>query len=236
MMEYDDQFDFQAEDFGGTVPLFPLPNLVMFPNVMQPLHVFEPRYRALVDDCLKGDRLIAMALLKPGWEDDYDGCPPIHSIGCLGRVATFHRFDDGRYNLLLIGVSRIQINYELDTPEMFRRVNVELLSDLAIVVDATERTEVRRRLVDQFRRILPSMPEARGQLEQLLEEDLSLDVLTDIVGYTLKLGLDAKMQLLAELDSTQRARMLIEHLSDNVQAVSAAGWQSREFPPGFSMN
>lgn len=235
MTDFDESFEFQAEQFGGTARLFPLPNLVMFPHVMQPLHVFESRYRALVEDALSGDRLIAMTLLKPGWEDDYDGAPPIYTTGCLGRIATYHRFDDGRYNLLLMGLSRIQIGGELKTPEMFRWAQVDLLDDEAAPSDASGRTEMRRRLVNQFRRILPSMPDARGQLEQLLEEDLSLGQLTDIVAFSLELDLGVKMQLLGEVDTTERARILVEHLSED----SLAGENdelAREFPPGFSLN
>src|SRR5437763_5081870 len=93
-------------DFRGVARLFPLPNLVLFPHVVQPLHVFEPRYRQMTADALAGDRLIALALLKSGWEDDYDAQPPIHGVGCLGRVAAEQLLPDGRYNLLLRGLSR----------------------------------------------------------------------------------------------------------------------------------
>src|SRR5947208_17093988 len=94
-------------DFSGTARLFPLPNLVLFPQVVQPLHVFEQRYRQMTADALAGDRLIAMALLRPGWEADYDGRPAIHPVACLGRVVADQRLDDGRYNLLLRGLARV---------------------------------------------------------------------------------------------------------------------------------
>ena len=100
-------------DFMGTVRLFPLPNAVLFPQVMQPLHVFEPRYRQLAVDALAGDRFIAMALLAPGWQTDQSGTPPIHPVACLGRIIAEQRLADGRYNLLLRGMSRIQIAHEI---------------------------------------------------------------------------------------------------------------------------
>jgi Lon protease-like protein len=71
--------------FGGSVRLFPLPNLVLFPHVMQPLHIFEPRYRQMTAEALQDDRFIAMVLLKPGWEAEYAGQPAIHDIACLGK-------------------------------------------------------------------------------------------------------------------------------------------------------
>src|SRR5256885_9707642 len=103
----DDQF--ALGQFTGAARLFPLPNLVLFPQVVQPLHVFEQRYRQMTADALAGDRLIAMALLRPGWEADYDGRPAIHPVACLGRVVADQRLDDGRYNLLLRGLARVRV-------------------------------------------------------------------------------------------------------------------------------
>ena len=103
--------------FGGTARLFPLPNLVLFPHVVQPLHIFEPRYRELMADALAGDRLIALALLRPGWEEDYDQQPPIHPVICLGSIHKEERLPDGRYNLLLQGVSRARVLEEVPSPK-----------------------------------------------------------------------------------------------------------------------
>ena len=79
---------FDETRFKGVVRLFPLPDLIMFPHVMQPLHVFEPRYRALLNDALNSDGLIAMSMLAPGWEADYEGRPPVLPYACLGKVVT----------------------------------------------------------------------------------------------------------------------------------------------------
>ena len=95
-------------DFAGKARLFPLPNLVLFPHVMQPLHVFEPRYRQMTADALAGDRLIALVLLRPGWEADYEGRPPVFPVACLGHVVADKQLPDGRYNLLLRGLSRLR--------------------------------------------------------------------------------------------------------------------------------
>src|SRR5262245_33693921 len=96
--------DFDTAQFSGVARLFPLPNLVLFPGIMQPLHVFEPRYREMLEDSLACDRLIAMSLLQPGWQKDYEGRPPVASVACLGRVVSHQREIDGRYNLLLAGL------------------------------------------------------------------------------------------------------------------------------------
>src|SRR5436189_2410578 len=91
-------------DFAGTARIFPLPNLVFFPHVMQPLHIFEPRYREMTADALASDRLIALVLPTPGWEDDAASAPPLHSVACLGRIIAEQKLHDGRYNILLRGV------------------------------------------------------------------------------------------------------------------------------------
>ena len=78
------------------LPLFPLPNVVLFPDVCLPLHIFEPRYRQMLAHALHGDRLIGMVLLKPGDAADYDGQPPVYEIGCAGLITFAERLDDGR--------------------------------------------------------------------------------------------------------------------------------------------
>src|SRR3954447_10843753 len=92
------------EHFSGLARLFPLPNLVLFPHVVQPMHIFEPRYRQMTAESLAGDRLIAVVLLQPGWEEHYDDRPALHAVGCLGRIVAEERQADGRYNLLLRGL------------------------------------------------------------------------------------------------------------------------------------
>ena len=92
-----------------SIPIFPLPTVVLFPNVFLPLHIFEPRYRQMVADALAGDRIIGMVLLQPGYEADYDGAPPIYATGCSGLITHVERLDDGRFNLVLRGLEKFTI-------------------------------------------------------------------------------------------------------------------------------
>src|SRR5262249_43583236 len=92
-----------------SIPIFPLPSTVLFPNVFLPLHIFEPRYRQMVNDALAGDRMTGMGLLKPGFEKDYDGKPPVYHIGCMGLVTHVERLEDGRFNLILRGIEKFSI-------------------------------------------------------------------------------------------------------------------------------
>jgi Lon protease-like protein len=123
------------------LPIFPLPNVVLFPNVFLPLHIFEPRYREMVADALSSDRMIAMALLKPGWEHEYEGRPPVYPIGCSGVITHVDRLDDGRYNIVLRGVERVRILAE-DYTLSYRRASVEPVSEPALGAD--DRAALRR--------------------------------------------------------------------------------------------
>ena len=94
------------------IPLFPLPNVVLFPRMPLPLVVFEPRYRKMVADALqrdREDRVFGMALLRPGWEADYQGRPPMYAVGCAGVMEQCEPQADGRFQILLRGISRFRV-------------------------------------------------------------------------------------------------------------------------------
>jgi len=129
--------------------LFPLPNVVLFPGVPLALHIFEPRYRAMVADALASDRLIGMVLLRPGFEAHYEGRPPIFPIGCRGVIVQSARLDDGRYNIVLNGLERVRVVDE-NHERAYRRAIVEVLADPP--VDAADQHAMR---------------ELRGRLETL---------------------------------------------------------------------
>lgn len=220
------------EDFTGRARLFPLPNLVLFPHVLQPLHIFEPRYRAMLEDALAGDRLIAMATFAPGWEPHYEGRPTLGPVACLGRVATHHALENGRYNILLAGLQRAAIRRELPPDEPFRVAEVELLEDVYPVATAAERSRLQRQLIEAFRQTMPKLPEACEQLDQLLCGNVALGALTDIVGYTLDLDHGLKERLLGEPNVDLRATLLLAHL----EGTSPPAPRGRVFPPEFSCN
>lgn len=91
------------------IPLFPLPNVVLFPAALLPLHIFEPRYRAMVTDALEGERLIGMVMLRPGWEPHYDEAPSVYPVGCAGFITHAERLPDGRFNVMLRGLEKFKI-------------------------------------------------------------------------------------------------------------------------------
>jgi ATP-dependent Lon protease len=223
-------------DFTGRVRLFPLPNLVLFPHVMQPLHIFEPRYRAMLEDALEHDRLIAMATLCPGWENQYEGRPAVYPVACLGRIATHHCLDDGTYNVLLFGLRRVKLLRELEPQQLFRLADVEVCEDCCLPQEAAVRAELQRRLRQAFLRIIPVLPEAQEQLEHLLGSDVSLGVLTDVIGYVLDIPVAEKQNLLAEVNAHRRAELLLTHLTAAAEEHSLGPSGTSGFPPTFSPN
>jgi Lon protease-like protein len=94
------------------IPIFPLPNVVLFPSALLPLHIFEPRYRAMVTDVLDGERLIGMVMLRPGWEPRYEQTPDVYPVGCAGFITHADRLPDGRYNIMLRGLEKFRIASE----------------------------------------------------------------------------------------------------------------------------
>src|ERR1700712_223568 len=110
------------------VPLFALPNVVLFPHAVLPLHIFEGRYRQMMADVLGTHRQIAMALLKPGWEKDYYSRPEIESVVCVGSILSHEQLSDGRYNLLLQGYAGATVVRE-GAGKPYRRANLERLAE-----------------------------------------------------------------------------------------------------------
>jgi uncharacterized protein len=226
---------FDAETFSGVARLFPLPNLVIYPHVMQPLHIYEERYREMLEDALATDRLIAMALLEPGWEADYESRPPVARYACLGKIVTHHRLKDGRYNLLLMGVGRIRIVEEMPPLRSFRQAKVELLGETFANASTDHIDELECEMMAAFQRHLPCGCQAPEQLREMFSQHLPLCMMTDLAAYALPLDLALRQQLLAENRVDVRAQLLIEHL-ENQSSREMVGAVVGGFPPPFSVN
>ncbi len=214
--------------FSGTARLFPLPNLVLFPHVIQGLHIFEPRYKEMTADALAGDRFIAVVMLKPDADEDSER-PEIEQVACLGEIIWHEKLPDGRYNLRLRGVSRARIIEEVPSDRAYRSARVELLPDTA-PADLAMLTQLRR---DLAAAVLPRFAQdspARQQLQELFDGDMPLGQVCDILAYALPLPVEMKQMLLAEPHADRRAGAITDALR-----ISAAR-ADRPFPPPFSVN
>ncbi len=228
---------FDETRFTGTVRLFPLPDLVMFPHVMQPVHVDEPRYRELLNDALDSDGLIAMSMLAPGWKTDYQGRPPILPHACLGKVVTHQRTDSGEYNLLLLGMRRVLLEEELPPLRSFREANAILLDDSSLAEFDEERLGLQTALIKRFQECLPEEMQPGPNVLDLLSTDIPLGVLTDLVSFALPFNFRLKCELLGETDVDRRAWMLLDALDSapKLDAKDAAKSLANYLPP-FSLN
>jgi Lon protease-like protein len=241
-------------DFAGLCRLFPLPDLVLLPHALLPLHIFEPRYRQMTEDALADDRLVTMVQIRPAPE----GTPwvepvPIMEVGCLGRIAQCERLPDGRFNFLLLGCKRVRLIHEIDSVKLYRVAEAEILED----VNSSQPPEPRRgeliglfrqdfekqqRLNDDLQALsdsdVPHGPLARSvrrtwrELRALLNSAVPLGLLSDIIAHALGLPSDLKQDLLAEPNVDRRVAILRTIL----RQVAGEDQSTRTFPPPFSVN
>jgi Lon protease-like protein len=185
------------------LPIFPLPQVQLFPRALLPLHVFEPRYRDLVRDALAGPRLIAIAALEPGFEDDYHGRPAVRAIVGVGEMIGHEPLEDGRANILLRGLARARIDRELPSDESYRLVEATELADLyrSGLNDGAAR-ETLVLLADQLARKLPSGGET---LRELARSQPALGALVDVLSAALVTDPDDRQSLLETVDVALRA-------------------------------
>jgi len=222
---------FDPRGFSGIVPVFPLPNVVLFPGMFLPLHIFEPRYREMTRDALKGERLLAMALLKPGWQNDYAGAPPIHQVLGMGKIIEDAELDDGRYNLVLFGLVRVRLLHEVGSGP-YRSGRVELIEEPASDLKGSDRK--RRTLIAMYVQIMKELTQGAVAAPP---DDVPLGMLCDLVASLFKLESPVKQELLEELDVAARCDRLLELLQGATPAVPGAEQPPRRgWPPGPSLN
>lgn len=187
----------------AVIPIFPLESPTLFPNASFPLHIFEPRYRAMIADALKGDRIIGMVMLQPGHEKEYEGRPPIFPIGCAGLITDYEALPDGRYNIVLGGLVKFRVVSE-DDSRMYRLAHVETIPEVLNDRQTAALSEQRERIaslltalsdrfdvstpppgipdeqvVDELSEHLPMSPMSR---QRLLEQESPLARAATLVG------------------------------------------------------
>jgi uncharacterized protein len=202
-----------------TIPIFPLPNTVLFPNVFLPLHIFEARYRRMLADTLSGDRIIGMVLLRPGFEKDYEGRPPVYAVGCAGVVTHAERLDDGRFNIVLRGIEKFRITGE-DESHSYRLAHVQPLDE----TPTREEAEALRKLRTRLEALLAAAVECAGAGPRFPPAIPDEDLVNALAQY-LELEALERQALLEREGCLARCRALIELLEMKVHAPK--GWDKR---------
>ena len=189
--------------------VFPLPPAVLFPGVSMPLHIFEPRYRALVRDALATDGVFALAGLEDGWEWDTTGRPALRAIACAGVITWHEGLPQGRFNLLLEGQLRVRILEEHPQQGPYREVVAEALESLEEPAPAEEAT-VRQGLLE----LATLLPQDAAQV--LVQEGARArgGALADVVAAAVVADAERRRALLEELSPRVRLREVMEDVSE----------------------
>ncbi len=232
---------FDEATFSGEVPLFPLPSVVLLPGGLLPLHVFEQRFRDMVKDALSNERLIGMALLKPGYQANYDGNPAIEDHVCVGRIALEHELDDGRWNMVLVGLRRARVLHE-DQSRSYRLAQVELLPDTMSADEEGESVQAQwlRSCLEDLPHTLMRDPGRLALVTRMLADEvpaaLSLGAAADLAADALLLGVRDRLALLGTGDASERVAVLAQMLKRRVRELDQLQRPSGIWPPRFSKN
>ena len=223
------------EDFDGTVRLFPLRNVVLFPGVVQAFNIFEPRYREMMEDCLDSDQLITMATVDPLGGQLDSGQPEIEQVVCIGRVLSSTKLADGNYNLFLIGVKRAVVLTELDTTLPYRLAEVDVENE-DLAEQFTDGIS-RELILSKFEELLELIPGVSKQvLEQFQSKTLPLCRMVDMVCYASGMDPDDQQRILSTFDLNRRGAMLLRMLDQRIDAARQSNDSGPRFPPEFSLN
>ena len=182
-------------------PLFPLPEVSLFPGVSRPFLIFEPRYRDMIADALAGDRIIGMVALRPGFEKDYDGRPPTYDVGCAGRIQQYEKLADGRYVILLQGLTTFRIARE-DQRKPYRLARVEEVPELLKNEERGQLSTLRERLTQLLYVSLPLGVEPP-------DPDLDDAEFVNVTALNLSMSEAERQELLERNSVLARARALV---------------------------
>ena len=191
------------------LPIFPLPRAVLFPGVLMPLHLFEPRYRALAEYCVAGPRLMGLATLEPGYESHYEGRPAIYPVLTVGAIAAERRHPDGRWDIALRGLSRVELVDELPPNEPFRLAKVRRRRELERNDDRVGAENLRSAVVQ----VANHLPALWPQLSPQLVSAKTPGLLADIVAATFVESSSLRRELLDELVISKRLDRLQDYLA-----------------------
>jgi Lon protease-like protein len=197
--------------------LFPLPDVVLFPGMLLPLHVFEPRYRRLLHDVLASDGMLAIPRLKPGFESEYYRAPAVHDICGIGRVVQHEQLADGRYNILVRGTARGRLLTET-AQEPYRTAHFEVLTPPKPAADITPGM-LHRELIKLLQLLVQSSPSSNDELVAAAREIEDLGECVDALSSLVETA-DERQTLLETLDPAARAILLLAHLQELLTQLS----------------
>jgi uncharacterized protein len=199
------------------VPIFPLPDVTLFPRTLLPLHIFEARYRAMIADALARDRRICMVRLRPGYEASYAGKPDVYPVGGVGEIVSCERLANGRFDLALRGEARVRLLQERPSDTLYRIVVVEHIEDVAPAVDVAP---VIDRIRASCRALLGVLGRPLDFLDAAFAENQPPGTIADRIASGVLPGADVRQELLetAEVDlRLNRLALALDALVDELR-------------------
>jgi Lon protease-like protein len=188
------------------LPMFPLPDLTLFPRTLLPLHIFEPRYRAMVTDAMGRDRRLAVAGLRPGYQEDYHGRPAVFEVAGMGRIVRCERLATGRFNIVVQGEARVRLEREVPSDTLYRIAAAEPLVETG--EDGAEVPRLAAEIRRQCLRILEALGRSTGELSATLERIERPGELADRVASAVVPDARVRQALLDEVDVERRLAAL----------------------------
>jgi Lon protease-like protein len=205
----------------SSLPIFPLPNCVLLPGGLLPLHVFEPRYRELTRDCLATHQLMGVARLRPGFEHSYYGRPPVYERFGVGRIICSEELPDGRFALLLRGVARVELEREIASDRAYRVVEARQLSDASC--DPTDARDHHPKLSMRCDRLAEVIEQGGPQLRDLVRSFDSPGACADAIAAALIMDADARQELLEAIDPMVRLQRTLGHVGHLLCELAPCG-------------
>jgi len=207
------------DKFDGLTRLFPLPNVVLFPGAILPLHIFESRFHEMVADAMDTDRLITMVLLKPGYEDDYEGSPAIYDVGCLAHVVQHELLPDGKSNLILHGLTRVRIDSEEPHDRLYRLAQATVLRDRYPPGGPATVADDVKRVTDTMIEILNVVGRGADAEKLISAHNVPPGAVCDLACHCLGFDVAVKQELLAEQDVRRRAAVLLAWMQELLRTM-----------------
>jgi Lon protease-like protein len=200
-----------------TVPVFPLPDVVFFPQTVLPLHIFEPRYREMVERASGAEGCVVMTLLRPGWESEYEGNPAYHEVGCVGRIRDLRRTEDGRFYLKLIGLRKVALG-ELVGDRPYRTARIRLIRESVPPEPSPGNREDLLRLLGACTALVQELSEKPFPMVTV-KEGLPYEAVVNSVCLHVGLAPPIKQSLLEVDDVRERCLRLTDLMETHLQKV-----------------
>lgn len=211
------------DNFSGIVPLFPLSSVVFFPNTLLPLHIFEPRYKEMVHTALNSEKIIGMALLKPGWESDYYKSPEVYEVIGMGRIVSSEEFEDGKINIVLYGLKRARI-IEVVEELPYRQAMVKIVENEFETNGESFRSKIEE-LINKWNLYLDDKQKSH---RINVNTKLPLENLTDALASLIFPNVFDKQRLLEETNVQKRSEIIINDLQTRLEMISITSQKRSE--------